>query len=180
MLQAIYALCFLMIAISSQLLAELPSEETTLKAGGNDAKTIIQKARVLLSAQQVFAARGVGYGGEPTSGCWALTVLTRHDKEASEIFDVIFRSSDEPAAKLYAVAGLLILDPKKKNDFTPKKLGKLAELEVQRLDRCIGDVTTFGAIVAELIEHGSSRYTYDTLPSLYSTTDCAKILKHEK
>jgi len=180
MTSCIRAIRLIIAFAASTTLAELPSEEAILKAGGGDASAIIQKARTTLSLQKVFGSRGVGYGGRPTSGCWALTVIVRHDKEAKEIFHEIYRLCDEPAAKLYAMAGLLILDPQSKKDFTPEKLGKLAELEVERLDGCIGTTSTLGAVVAELIELGAARYTYEKLPSIYQTADCTKTSHAQK
>ena len=109
MRSVITTLWLIVASAATSSFAELPSEEAILKAGGADASAIVQKARTTLSIQQVFGSRGVGYGGQPTSGCWALTVIVRYDKEAKGIFDEIYRLYDEPAAKLYAIAGLLIL-----------------------------------------------------------------------
>lgn len=158
--------------------AELPSEGTMLKEGGDDAQVIINKARTILMTQQVFASPKVGYGGQATAGCWALSVLVRHDKDAIKSFEEIFRGHYEPAAKMYALAGILLVDPQRKTDFTPEKLGKVADLKVDRLDGCDGDTVTCGSLVAQLLKNGASKYVYEKLPSLYLTTDCEKFRRH--
>ncbi len=167
--------CFALSVVAFSGCAALPNEDAVLKAGGNTAETIIKKARTTLSAQQVFASRGVGYGAQPSSGCWALTVLVRYDRQAKQFFEEVCHYDGQPAAKLYAVAGLLTLDPKTIPDFASLHLDHLLDTRVPSLDGCDGDPTVFSRMVTHLTEHGTSKYVYDRLPSLYQTVDCSKF-----
>ena len=170
----VLAACLLLLCPPAKAFAQFPDEEALLKAGGDVADKIIYKARAVLATQQVLASKAVGFGGQPSSGCWALSVVVRFDKEAKEILEAIYQSCNEPATRLYAIAGLTIVDPDSKTRFTSEKLGSAAHQKVEYIDGCEGSTVSFGDAAKSLILYGSKGYIYDKLPSLYDTVDCTK------
>ncbi len=150
--------------------AELPSEEVILKKGGPDAAMIIEKARDILATSQVFASRGIGEGGTPTSSCWALTVIVRYDPIAKDFLNLLFDSAEFPEQRLYAIAGLITLDPTNKKRFAPEKIQPFADQLVYTQFGCTGAASRFGMeTILLLTEDTAPYYLFKKLPSLYST-----------
>ncbi len=154
--------------------AELPDDEALLKRGGADAVVIIQKARSILASVQVFASREIGEAGSPTASCWALTVIVRHDSEAKEFFNDLYRLGETPEQRLYAIAGLVSVDPMEKKRFTLDDISKFTEMTVHTQFGCISARSTFGAELASLLESSAPYYLFETLPSIYQTVDVAR------
>jgi hypothetical protein len=98
--------------LSPGLHAALLSEEAILSQGGDDAKKIINKAYSIIRRAKVFASREIGTPGLPTEGAWALTVITRYDPKAAEVLQPMAEQSENLEVKLYAIAGLITLEPK--------------------------------------------------------------------
>lgn len=156
--------------------AKLPNEEAILKAGGKDAQVIIEKARRILWGAEVFATQAVGYTGKSTTSCWALTVIVRHDSKARTFLEKLYADADRPEVKLYAVAGLISLDPTLKPKFAPSNLpSDLCEKSVQAMNGCNVSHERFGTVLLELLEHGASPYLYEKLPSIYETGDVQRF-----
>ncbi len=161
--------------------AELPDEDAILKRGGVDAAAIICKARSIIEAARVFASRGIGESGEPTSACWALTVIVKYDKDAKDSFNALLDHADTPPEqRLYAIAGLLAVDPREKARITPERIGKFSDLNVQTQFGCVGTNSTFGLEAYRLLENGSPSFLYDKLPSFYRTVDVPRFFEPKK
>ena len=109
---AFIILLLLLGSLSPGLHATMPSEEAILRQGGEDAKKIINKAYSIIRRAKVFASCGIGERNLPTEGAWALTVITRYDPKAVEVLAPMAEQSKNLEVKLYAIAGLITLDPK--------------------------------------------------------------------
>ena len=153
----------------------LPGESRALSSGGREAQLILEKARDTLANQRVFAARRVGYGAQPTSGCWALTVLVKYDPNAKTTLTEIARFTTHPAVKLYALAGLMALDPAHDPDLKSLGIPASAHRRVECLDGCDGEVLPLSRAAARLRQSNPSNYIYETLPPLLATTDCQSL-----
>lgn len=157
------------------LRAELPQEELILKKGGPDAAIIIDKARNTLSLARVFASRGVGESGVPTASCWALTVIVRYDPEAKEFFDKLMDSASGYEVKMYAVVGLLELDPTAKARFAKLLAGTFPDQPVHAQFGCMANVSTYGIELYNRLENGTGSYLFEKLPSLYQTVEVERF-----
>lgn len=174
------ALAVFAAASASLLHAELPSETAILKKGGPEAQMIIGKARDILATTQVFASRVVGDPAVPTASCWALTVIVRHDPKAKDFLNSLFESPAFPEQRLYAIAGLLALDPAEKKRFSPEELGKLPDQTVQTQ---FGRSSMESDLVASsymLFTQGTAYYFFPDLPPLYSTITVLRPAKTKK
>jgi len=160
--------------------AELPDEEKVLAKGGPDAEAMIQKAQSILASAQVLATSGVGFAGAPTSNCWALTVIVRYDPKAKEFFDSLYERAQAPEQRLYAIAGLVTLDKAEAARFTPEKIVEYADEKVHTLVGCNGSQSTFGVEAASLLKGGAAWYLYKRLPSIYETSDVARMVPYEE
>lgn len=151
------------------------SEEAILKAGGAEAQQIILKAHDIVETAEVFASRGIGYGGQPTTGCWALTVIVRYDPKATEFLNDVFSLSQRPEPMLYAIAGLIALDENAKKRFSPEVLPKkLLDAQVQEMSGCVGMSVAFRIALHWLLKDGASYYLYEKLPSIYRTVEAER------
>ncbi|MDB6073341.1 MAG: hypothetical protein JWO89_981 [Verrucomicrobiaceae bacterium] len=157
--------------------AALPDEEVILKKGGKDAQVLIEKAYDILENAEVFASQAVGYAGSPTRDCWALTVIVRYDSQALKRLAALYEETSQPETKLYAITGLIALDPKQKAKFAPPDFpAKLRDTPVQTMNGCVVDTRkTFGVAVGELEEAGPSAYLYQKLPSIYRATEVRRF-----
>lgn len=149
---------------------EAQSETAILQAGGPGAGLIIAKAHDILSNAQVYAVGGVGVAGSPSSSCWALTVVVRYDPSAKEFLNRLLDNA-EPEGRLYAVAGLLLLEPDQKKRFQTVKFVERSEDRVWTLFGCSGLLSRFEAQVNDLLEKGAKHLLFEKLPSLYETVD---------
>ena len=162
------------VVCTGSIRAELPDDEAILKRGEADAAVIIQKAQSILASAQVFASRAIGEAGSPTASCWALTVIVRHDPKAKEFFNDLYRLAETPEQRLYAIAGLVSVDPSEKKSFTPDRISKFTEMTVHTQFGCIGAPSTFGVEAARLLESSAPYYLFEVLPSIYRTVDVAR------
>lgn len=96
----------------SQFPVQRPTETEILQAKGVAAKVIIEKAYSILFQAQVFASRAIGDGAAPTSSCWAMTVIVKHDPEALPRLTRSLSFMEVPEPKLYALAAMFSVDPK--------------------------------------------------------------------
>lgn len=169
-------LCLASAVAQAQFPIQHPSETEILKAGGLPAEMMIEKAYAILDRADVFASRAVGDGGTPTSACWALTVIVKHEAGARERLTEILPRIKGPETKLYILAGLLALDPETpkrhpQSDF-PKELLKKA---AHTMGGCIYAKSTFEAELLTLYSEGASSYLFENLPSIYQTTDVRRF-----
>lgn len=164
------------LSLGGMVRAELPNEESLLKRGGPDAESIILKAHGILTSAQVLASRAVGAAGVPTSNCWALTVIVKHDPEARKFLNALFQNATTPEQRLYAIAGLVSLDKAEGAKFAPDRISKIADQAVHTEFGCIFSESTFGIEAANLINGGASHYLFDQLPSLYETVESSRFL----
>lgn len=162
------------VVCSVSVRADLPDDEAILNRGGADAEVIIQKAQSILASAQVFASRAIGESGSPTTSCWALTVIVRHDPKAKEFLNDLYRLAETPEQRLYAITGLISVDPTEKRSFSPDRISKFAEMTVHTQFGCIGTQSTFGVEAARLLEGGAPSYLFETLPSIYRTIDVVR------
>ena len=164
------------IYVGGMVRAELPNEESLLKQGGRGAEMIIRKAHGILATAQVLASSAVGAAGEPTSNCWALTVIVKHDSKAKTFLNELFRYATTPEQRLYAIAGLVSLDKTEGAKFAPDRISKFADQLVHTEFGCIVSESTFGTQAAEIIDGGVALYLFDKLPSLYQTVESTRFL----
>ena len=157
---------------------ELPSEEAILKTGGHNAELVIEKAKNILYHTQVFSTTYWDRGGIPSSACWALTVIIRYEPKPKQFLNELYLLSHRygpynPTAKLYAIAGLIIIDPTMREKFAVKDIPKeLRESMVKQQRGCVGKSLTFGAALEELVKAlRPEEYLFDELPPLYTTRD---------
>lgn len=157
--------------------AEIATETEILKTGGPWAEVIVSKAHDQLLSAQAFASSYVGAAGQPTSSCWALTVIVLYDPKAQAYFESMLSQKVHPASKLYAAAGLIALDARNKELILKMRFDKaIQESKVYGLDGCSGGEMTFEEHLTTLLEVGPRSYLYrDNLPSLYETID----IRHE-
>lgn len=160
-----------LIALSLPALrAEPPSEEAVLKKGGPDASALINKARDILSTSEVFATRVAGEPPVATSSCWALTVIVRYDPKAKEFLNSLFDAPKFPEQRLYAIAGLVTLDPAEKKRFASEEISKFATEPVQTQFGKTSTSTDLVTAAYMLIQQGTPYYLFPQLPPLSSTS----------
>lgn len=159
------------VMVSLAALGAQPSdEEISLRGGGKDADLIIAKARDVLSNAQVYAVGGIGVAGSPSVGCWALTVVVRYDRSAKDFLNRMLECA-EPEGRLYAVAGLLLVEPKQRARFQTAKFVERSEDRVWTQFGCSSLSSRFETEVNRLLEGGAKHLLFETLPSIYETVD---------
>lgn len=149
---------------------EVQGETAMLQTGGPSAVRIIAKAHDILSNAQVYAVGGVGVAGSPSSTCWALTVVVRYDPSAKEFLNRLLDYA-EPEGRLYAVAGLLLLEPDQKRRFQTAKFAERSEDRVCAQFGCSSLISRFETQVNRLLEDGAKHLLFEKLPSIYETVD---------
>lgn len=159
----------------SQFPVQRPTETEILQAKGVAAKVIIEKAYSILSQAQVFASRAIGDGAEPTSSCWAMTVIVKHDPEALPRLTRSLSFMEVPEQKLYALAAMFSVDPKTAERWPLSSFpAAYRERPVHTMDGCIYSRTTFEGALEEIYRSGTRSYLFDDLPPIYRTTDVAR------
>lgn len=159
----------------AQLPVQRPSEAEILKAKGDGAKIIIEKAYSILFHAQVFASRAIGEAGAPTSTCWALTVIVKHDPEALKRLAESLSHIKQPEQKLYALTAMFAVDPKTAERWPISSFpASQREGLVHTMDGCIYSGASFEDALIEVYHSGARRYLFDELPSIYQTTDVAR------
>ena len=162
----------------AQLPVQRPSETEILKAKGDGAKIIIEKAYSTLFHTQVFASRAIGEAGAPTSACWALTVIVKHDPEALKRLTESLGYIEQPEQKLYVLTAMFAVDPKTSERWPISSFpAALRERLVHTMDGCIYSGASFEDALAEVYHSGARRYIFDDLPTIYQTTD---VTRHEE
>jgi hypothetical protein len=152
--------------------AEFPSEEKVLRANGDEAKLVIQKAYSILFRANIFASKGVGIGGTPTASSWALTVIVRYDPEAVARLETAYRSTYPPVVKLYCLVGVFALDQTAGKRLAEDPIAvSLMATEINTLDGCIAWARPFGDCLAGVLKGDTKRYFFEELPSIYKTCD---------
>lgn len=160
---------------SAQLPVQRPSETEILKAKGDSAKIIIEKAYSTLFHAQVFASRSIGEGGAPTSACWALTVIVKHDPEALKRLTESLSHIERPEQKLYALTAMFAVDPKTAERWPLSSFpASLREGWVHTMDGCHYSGASFEDALTGVYHSGAHQYLFDELPSIYQTTDVAR------
>ena len=161
----------------AQPVLQTPSEFHILEAHGEASKQIIEKAWSVLYSSQVFATNAVGADGDPTTGCWALTVIVRYDREASVRLRESLPRQHRPETKLYMLTGLLALDPENAKRYPITSFSEqLRSSNTHTMHGCnYSAAGTFEADLEELYTRGPQRYLYKELPSIYETIDVARL-----
>ncbi|QIF01304.1 hypothetical protein [Roseimicrobium sp. ORNL1] len=169
---AFIMLLLLLGSLSPGLHAALPSEEAILRQGGEDAKKIIEKAYSIIRHARVFTSKGAGEGGTPTEGAWALTVITRYDPKAVEELKPLAEQSKNLEVKLYAIAGLITLEPKDAAKYRLETFPEsVLKAEAHSLCGCIYE-KQFYMIIYWLVDQGGwQRCTFEKLPPFFETHD---------
>lgn len=159
-------------SLNPGLHAALPSEEAILAKGGEDAKKIINKAYSIIRRAKVFASCRIGERGSPTEGAWALTVVTRYDPKAAEVLMPMAEQSENLEMKLYAIAGLITLEPKNAAKYRIESFPEsVLDAEAHAFT---GDNYKKGFTLAIywLVQHeGWRACTFEKLPSFFETHD---------
>ncbi|MEQ1751000.1 MAG: hypothetical protein ABL974_16345 [Prosthecobacter sp.] len=158
-----------------QLPVQHPTETEILKAKAVGAKILIDKAYSTLFHAQVFASRLVGESGSPTSACWAMTVIVKHDQEALKRLTESLPYVTVPEQKLYVLATMFAFDPKTSERWPLSSFpASLRERKVQTMNGCLHSEASFEEILTEIYHSGSRRYLFDERPSIYQTTDVTR------
>lgn len=169
------ALGLFLLPAFSQIPVQRPTETEILQAKGVEAKVIIEKAYSILFKAQVFASRAIGADGGPTSSCWAMTVIVKHDPEALKRLTESLSYIERPEPKLYALAAMFSVDPKTAERWPLSSFpAAYRERVVHTMDGCIYSEATFESALEEIYHSGTRRYLFEDLPSIYQTTDVAR------
>ncbi|HEY1084384.1 MAG TPA: hypothetical protein VGE29_19105 [Prosthecobacter sp.] len=139
----------------SQLPVQPPAEAEILRAKGEAAKIIIEKAYSILSHARVFASRAIGDDRVPTSSCWAMTVIVKHDPEALRRLTESLSYLERPEPKLYALAAMFSVDPKTAERWPLSSFPEAyRERPVHTMDGCNYSETTFESALEEIYRPG--------------------------
>lgn len=160
------SLTFLLMMVCGQSRggAEELTDVEHLEKGDEVAREIVSLARESLWNVNDFSFGKVGEPAELAPGCVALTVLVKYDPEAQSFFEKLYMFSIKPEARLYGMAGLLVLDPEAKKRFLPEHIAEHGAEKVQFFVGCLGGETTFADKANELLEGGAGNYLLKVLP----------------